>query len=87
MSDQPTRQEMFQGIADEVPENEGDVDYVAICTECKSAQRDEYVLRNPFGLEAPCKFCGGGPLILIQASQTGDKLAERLDNRRGIDSQ
>jgi hypothetical protein len=61
---------------------------VGICTECKTTQRDSYLIRKGFGFDAPCQFCGGViasvPAHLTKDKETMDQIKDQMDLERGI---
>jgi hypothetical protein len=61
---------------------------VAICSECKSQQKDSYILKNALGFSAPCRFCGGVLAVVPeQIAKNPDELQRvknRMDDQRHI---
>jgi len=58
-----------------------DDDVVAVCTECHSDQKDQYINNSPFGDQAPCQYCGG--VITVTRKQDRDRNLKRIDGQRG----
>lgn len=60
-------------------------DVIGVCSECKSDQPMQYMMRNPFaqdGKDVPCKYCGG--VVIITYRETRDSSLDSSDQSRGI---
>lgn len=58
---------------------------VFVCTECKSDQPEQYIMKNSFaaaGLPVPCRFCGGVSILTTRAER--DRSLEISDRKRGM---
>ncbi len=61
---------------------------VGMCTECKTMQRDSYLIRKGFGFDAPCQFCGG-VIAAVPAQYASNKedlehIKDQMDEDRGL---
>lgn len=59
-----------------------DPNVIGVCTECKSDQPPSYLYRNPFGDEAPCKYCGG--VIVVTYRDRREQTLHQKDRERGL---
>lgn len=58
---------------------------IAVCTECKSDQNVQKLIRNPFfqqGGRIPCQYCGG-LVIITRRDRRADSL-KQVDRERGL---
>lgn len=58
---------------------------IAVCTECKSDQNVQRLIKNPFfqqGGRIPCQYCNG--LVIIVRRENRDQALKRVDRDRGI---
>ena len=57
---------------------------VGKCTECKTVQKDNYIIRKGFGFDAPCQYCGGVIAEVPAEYQNDENLEDQMDLQRGI---
>jgi DNA-directed RNA polymerase subunit RPC12/RpoP len=58
---------------------------IAVCTECKSDQNVQKLIRNPFfqqGGRIPCQYCSG--LVIITKRELRDQSLKQTDRQRGL---
>lgn len=57
---------------------------VGMCTECKTVQKDSYILRKGFGFDAPCQYCKGVIAAVPQQHVSDPALKDQMDRERGL---